>query len=75
MQDKELNYTEHILPNEGLEECSEIISSHTGSSIESQQSFSNEELVKQKDYCCTGVMGFFENIRTLFDPDENDNCK
>ena len=75
MQDKELNYTEHILPNEGLEECSEIISPHTGSSIEIQQNFSNEEIVKQKENCCTGVMGFFENIRTLFDPDENDNCK
>ena len=75
MQDKERNYTEHILPDEGLEECSEIISSHTGSSIEIQQSFSEEEDVKQEKNCCSGVMRFFENIRTLFDPDENDNCK
>ena len=75
MEDKERNYSEHILSDEGLEECSEIISSHTGSSIEIQQNFSNEEIVKQEENCCSGVMGFFENIRTLFDPDENDNCK
>ena len=75
MQDKERICTDYIMPDEGLEKCAEIISSHTGSSIEIQQSFSNEEVVKQEENCCTGVMGFFENIRTLFDPDENDNCK
>ena len=75
MQDKERICTEHIMPDEGLEKCAEIISSHTGSSIEIQQNFSNEEIVKQEENCCSGVMGFFENIRTLFDPDENDNCK
>ena len=40
-----------------------------------QQKFENEKLEKNQETCCNGVMGFFENVRTLFDPDEDENCK
>ena len=67
--------SEHILTDENGSDRKQIVSLNEATSIQIKQTISNKQVEEKEESCC-GVMGFFENVRTLFDPDENDDdCK
>ena len=75
MGDEDHIVSEQNSSDESESDREQIVSQDNATHIQIKQEISSEQVEENGESCC-GVMGFFENVRTLFDPDENDDdCK